>query len=73
MYGMGQCCLPRLGRDHRTNLSLSFVVIFRAKMLLQLDKEIGDKSVPCHYTVVLNGDRNAVYRSFLSELACEII
>lgn len=64
MYGMGRCCLPRLGRDHRTNLNLSFVVIFRAKMLLQLDKEIGDKPVPCRYTAVLNGDRNAVYRSF---------
>lgn len=33
-------------------------------MLLQLDEEIGDKPVPCRYTAVLNGDRNAVYRSF---------
>lgn len=42
-------------------------------MLLQLGKEIRDKSVPCRYTAVVNGDRNTVYRRFLSELASEII
>lgn len=42
-------------------------------MLLQLDKEIRDKSVPWHCSVVVKGGRNTVYGRFESALASEII
>lgn len=42
-------------------------------MLLQLDEETGDKSIPCLCAAAVNRDRNAAYRSFSCELASGII
>lgn len=61
---MGRWCLPWLGRDHTINLNSVFCNYFQAKMLFRLAKEMRDESVPFRYTAVVNGDRNAVYRSF---------